>query len=284
MFDSDRVAGYFVDFSRKTLSHHAVDTRSLLPVDLAQLALGWWERMLRNDTGAEAPFADICSLLERQGERRENDRRWPYFRFIPKYALVPPWYSAMAQAEIASVFVRSYLWTGNEEHARIALEAIAPLTRAGESDLVVTAEEGPILEEAPTNPPSHILNGWIFALWGVWDTTTALADSRAAGLFDASASCLRRMITHYDVGWWSRYSLYPHPLDDLAKPYYHELHSNQLEILYRLTGFPEFRETAARWRSYDRTGRRVLAVTQKASFLAKDYPDRRRRVRDQAKA
>jgi hypothetical protein len=79
------------------------------------------------------------------------------------------------------------------------------------------------------------------------------------------------MLDQYDVGWWTRYSLYPHLLPDLAKPFYHRLHIDQVEVLYRLTGFEEFRSAARRWRGYDNHVYRIAAIAQKAMFVATRY-------------
>jgi hypothetical protein len=76
------------------------------------------------------------------------------------------------------------------------------------------------------------------------------------------------MIGSYDVGWWSRYSLYPHRLPDLAKPFYHRLHVHQLEVTARLVGEAELAETARRWAAYDTAPKRVGAIAQKALFVA----------------
>jgi hypothetical protein len=85
-----------------------------------------------------------------------------------------------------------------------------------------------------------------------------------------------RKLPQYDVGWWSKYSLYPHRLPDLAKPFYHRLHVTQLDVLYRLTGIDEFRARAARWRSFDRAPAVFTAVTSKVPFVVSNRVASRR--------
>jgi hypothetical protein len=178
----------------------------------------------------------------------------------------------MAQGQAASVFVRAHLASGRDSYAQSAQLAVEPLL-AGNSLFVSRTERGLVLEEVPSNPPSHILNGWIYALWGVWDVATGLSERRAEALFGESVLCLRRMVDAYDVGWWTRYSLYPHRRTDLAKPFYHRLHCTQAEIMYRLSGFQEFHAAARRWRGYDRPIARLRVLIQKPAF----YLERRRR-------
>jgi hypothetical protein len=270
-FDDSAVRGYFIDFRAKTMSPEVESPSRLLPADLAQLALGWWDRGLAGDQGAMEPFEYLCTLLEESAEIRRDEWRWAYHIGIRKYNIDPPTYSAMAQAQIASTFVRAYVAAANPRHAEIALAAIRPLVKEGDSDLVSLTSAGPVLEESPGSPPSHILNGWIFSLWGLWDVAVAIGDESARKTYDASLNCLRQMLDQYDLGWWTRYSLYPHLLPDLAKPFYHRLHIDQVEVLYRLTGFDEFGSAARRWRRYDTQTHRTAAIAQKMLFVATRY-------------
>jgi hypothetical protein len=265
--DGDSPRGYFIDFRAKTRATSASAPERLLPADLAQLALGWWDRGLAGEESARSRFLSTCALLEQRGLDRDGELVWPYAVPVDKLKLRPPWCSALAQSQAASVFVRAFLQTEDERFALAARRAIAPLLPGSSSGLVAITPHGPVPEEAPSNPPSLILNGWIYALWGLWDVAVGLGDVDCRSLFDASAECLRRSIDDYDVGWWSRYSLYPHRrLPDLAKPFYHRLHVDQLEVLYRLLGYPELQATARRWEAYDTRPRRAAVLAQKALF------------------
>ena len=212
----------------------------------------------------------LCTLLEERAERRGEELRWRYDIGSRKYRLEPPQYSAMAQAQAASVFVRAYSITSEARQADDALGAIMPLLDES-SDLVAETAAGSGSRESPSEPPSQILNGWIYALWGLWDVHLELGETRAREMLSASTDCLRSTLPSYDIGWWTKYSLYPHRLPDLAKPFYHRLHVDQLDVLHRLTGIAEFSEAASRWRSYDTPSRRVAAVAQKALFVASGY-------------
>jgi heparosan-N-sulfate-glucuronate 5-epimerase len=180
-------------------------------------------------------------------------------------------YSALPQAQVVSVFIRAFLLTGDVRWKSLAANALPPLLAHGSSELVFEADAGPVLEECVTDPPCHILNGWIYALWGLWEAKIALEHEGAAETFDLSLACLRSMLDAYDVGWWTRYSLYPHLLPDLAKPFYHTLHADQVEILYRLFAYPDFAEAAHRWKAYDTVLGRARAIGQKAVFVASAY-------------
>jgi hypothetical protein len=270
-FEVDAVRGYYIDFRSKTSTPEAQAPDQLLPADVAQLALGWWDRGLAGESGAVDAFWRACRMLETAAEMHTHALWWPYRVSLRKYNIEPPAYSAMAQGQAASVFVRAYHASRDERHAEIAVAAVQPLLDAGDSGLVSNTPAGPVLEEIAGRPPSHILNGWVYALWGLRDVAVGLHHKPAQQLHDASLEALRLMIPEYDTGWWTRYSLYPHRLTDLAKPFYHRLHVDQMDVLHRLTGVEEFAQASRRWRSYDTAIRRTAAVAQKALFVATRY-------------
>jgi heparosan-N-sulfate-glucuronate 5-epimerase len=254
--------GYFIDFRAKTTARTAATPSDLSPAALAQLALGWWERAVSGEPDVLPRFVGTAELLR----RRHNHALWAYQHDLPKYGLRAPWYSAMAQGQAASVFARAARLSDDAADADLAISALRPLLRRTTSGLVVQTPEGPVLEEAPSVRPSRILNGWIFALIGLWDVGEGLDDADSARAFGVGIAALERSLPLYDVGWWSRYSLYPHRLTDLAKPFYHRLHVAQLDALHRMLGIDAFAKTSRRWASHDRALPRSCALTQKAAF------------------
>jgi heparosan-N-sulfate-glucuronate 5-epimerase len=272
LFIEDRdVRGYFIDFRSKTISGFASHPGAQLPVTIAQLALGWWERHLSCEPGAAEQFDSMCRLLRETAVSEGDCALWLHSSINPKYDVEPPWISALTQAQAASVFVRAYFRAGRSEDAELAVAAVQPLIQRGRWSVVADTEYGPALEEAPSHPMSLILNGWIYALWGLRDVAVGLRHREAGEMLGASSECLLRMLPRYDVGWWTRYSLFPHMLPDLAKPFYHRLHVWQAEIMYRLTGEEDFRAAAARWLRYDRPACQARAIAQKAAFVASRY-------------
>ena len=270
-FERDGIGGYFIDFRAKTTSSSAVRPDRLVPAGLAQLALGWWERSVAGEPGALAEFRRVCALCLDRAERHGDELRWRYEGGSPKYqGSESSHYSCLAQAQMASVFVRAHAADGDSLYADSAVAAVRSL-HDPRSGLLVETSDGPALEEAPSEPPSLILNGWIYAIWGLHDVEVGLGDAHAGEMKAASIDCLRRKLPSYDVGWWTKYSLYPHRLPDLAKPFYHRLHVDQLDVMHRLTALPEFGELARRWRGYDTPARRVAVIAQKAIFVASGY-------------
>ncbi|MDX6512109.1 MAG: hypothetical protein QOE36_1613 [Gaiellaceae bacterium] len=261
-FEPEGVGAYFLDLRAKTKAASARMPSSLGAAALAQLALGWWDR----GESARAWFLVTADALADRAERRADGWRWRYEVAVPKYGLRPGWCSAMAQGQAASVFVRAHLVTGRDDYAQAALAALQPLHRATDG-LVTSTSAGPVLEEAPSAQPSHILNGWIYALWGVRDVHQGLGDHGARVLFEESAACLESMLPRYDTGWWTRYGLYPEL--DLAKPFYHRIHALQLDAMSRLTGSSRYAEYAERWHGYDTPVNRARIVARKGVALAR---------------
>lgn len=265
------VRGYYLDFSAKTTSPSAAEPSLLVPAGLAQLALGWWERGLRGEQAAYDRFRATCDALVESAAEDGDALVWRYFHEDRKYHTPPPRISCLSQAQAASVLVRRHLLDGDELYARLAMRATRPLLGDAAPTVVARLAAGAALEEAPSSPPSLILNGWIYALWGLRDVAVALGDPEARTMLEHSTDCLTTTLDRYDVGWWSRYSLYPHRLPDLAKPFYHRLHVDQLEVMHRLTSNSVFEQTADRWRRYDTSGNRIRLVAQKACFVASGY-------------
>jgi heparosan-N-sulfate-glucuronate 5-epimerase len=281
-FSTEQLHGYFIDYRAKIHSPRgqADDRRALRGLQLAQRALGWWEELLAGHPRAEDEFLGMCAALEASAERSDHGLVWPCEAAMPKYGVASPWYSAMTQAQVASVFVRAHASTGDDRYGDLAARATEPILRSQPGGFVVRTPDGPVLEKiAFHSPPSEVLNSWIFALWGLWDVALALGEERALRLFEESVECLRCRLSAYDVGWWTKYGLFPHPLPDLAKPFYHRLHVTQLDVMARLTAVPDFRETSERWARYDRPPAPAAAVASKLAFVPVNLVARRRTAR-----
>ena len=123
------------------------------------------------------------------------------------------------------------------------------------------------IEEYIVTPPTHILNGFLWALWGVYDFSLVFPDSNARELFSKCVQTLTRNLARYDTGFWSLYEQSGTKLPMLASAFYHRLHIVELRITYRLTGISLFAEVADRWENYSnsRAGR-ARAFAYKSVF------------------
>ena len=271
-----QIRGYYIDFTVKAEEPHW-PTYWLQPrekqehVATAQWGLGCFERYLNGDgeEWLEAARSAGRHLLDNQHRGGVHDGGWQHLFSMPHtYRIEPPWLSAMAQGEGASLLVRLYRETGDERYAEAARLALKPMSvPVSEGGTLAELDGAPFVEEYPTTTPSCVLNGAIFALWGYYDVGHALEDKAALETFEQLATALASSLWRYDTGYWSRYDLYPHALPNVASPAYHLLHVRQLRALARMAPRPEFEPAIARFERY-RASRlnRSRAMAQKVAF------------------
>lgn len=237
------------------------------PVSIVQLGLG---ALQLGDPELLPVVADVVAWVERTADGRGL---LPYrFPMPHTYALDPPWHSALAQGEAASLLVRAAQVLGRPELLELAERVALPLLDP-ESELVTETPDGPVLQEYPTDPPAHVLNGWLLALWGLYDlahVSTGTVARDAGHAFTAGAAAVAERIERYrtPVGW-SLYDLYSHPLPNVASPFYHRLHVAQLRRQNELAPDPRLRAVADDWsRAADALLPRSIAVARKLGFRA----------------
>ena len=237
----------------------------LWPVRLTQLGLGAWQ--LFQDTDDQGDWASvvqrICTWavtdMDAHG-RIAHELDMPH-----TYPIAAPWHSAMIQGQLASLLVRASSMSGHDYLQEQSLRACASLMDPA-LGLCAATEHGIVLEEYPADPPPHVLNGWIWALWGFYDVGAFHDDARRA--FEQGCATLAALLPAYELAsGWTRYDLYPHPLVNVASPFYHQLHIQQMDALHVMTGDLRFAEAAERWqRAFDRRSVRAIATIRKVGF------------------
>jgi hypothetical protein len=269
--DADGVRGYPIDLRVKA------QTPSWPPAELAnapdsyvgiaQYGLGAYERWLAGS--GEEWLASAQAVGQHLVDRQQADGSWLHPKPFPHtFPLGAFWRCGMAQGEAASLLVRLHLAFGDPVLADAAVRALAPLSLPREQGGVCALLDGrPWPEEYPTDPPSFVLNGAMFALWGMRDVGVGLGDAAASQAFQEGVDSLAANLHRYDNGWWSLYSLYPHPVIGVASSFYHDLHINQLQAMDLLATRPEFRPTRIRWAAYAQSPwNRRRAFASKAVF------------------
>jgi heparosan-N-sulfate-glucuronate 5-epimerase len=233
------------------------------PVSASLYALGQHTDSYRSTDNRDRNVGNFLTQARHLRLSQDSNGGWRYPVPVIRYQVAPGWYSAMAQGLAISVLLRAYDFTGERGYFDAAELAAAlllrPLCAGGCSDYDESGR--PFLEECPSDPPSHILNGALFALIGLREL-----EARTAG--DAHAAAARRLaaqLGQFDLGYWSRYDLrFAAP----ATQAYHCLHISLLQVAGRLLGDPCFSDTAVRWRSFlDRPGYRLRAAANKAWFV-----------------
>jgi hypothetical protein len=175
-----------------------------------------------------------------------------HFDFEYRSPLKAPWYSALAQGQGLSVLVRAHRDTGEARFLDAAERAFLSFTRGTEEGGVLHRDAAgrTWLEEYIVQPPTHILNGFLWAAWGIYDYHLCTGHARARALWEESVETLKQTLPSYDTGFWSLYEHSGTAIRMIASQFYHGLHIVQLRIMHRLTGADIFRETADRWQEY----------------------------------
>ena len=180
--------------------------------------------------------------------------------------LKAPWYSGLAQGQGISLLTRIYKQTGNSKYLKTAEKAFISLkTEVKDGGVIFTDENGnPWIEEYIVSPPSHILNGFMWALFGVYDYYLLTGDEKVKKSFDSFVNTLKLNLSKFDTGYWSLYDLTSSG-QNLASFFYHILHLAQLEILYIISEERVFEEWKKMWNHYlmspTKKGRALLQKT-----------------------
>jgi hypothetical protein len=242
------------------------------PIAIAQWGLANYNQFCRTeDSESRKKFLAAADWLCAHLERNQHGLSvWNHhFDWEYRSPLKAPWYSALAQGQGISLLVRAHQETRNTAYLQRAESAFESFQKStGEGGVTFTDAHGDIwFEEYIVSPPTHILNGFIWAAWGVYDYFLATGDHSAGVLFKRAVQTLLRNLDRYDLGFWSLYEQSGTLLPMVASPFYHQLHIVQLRVMHRLTGEGKFAEVADRWQSYWRSRvNRARALCYKSAF------------------
>ena len=242
------------------------------PIAIAQYGLGNYNLWKRS--GAEEGHQRFLKVAQWLVQHLEpNPWSIPvwnhHFDWEYREVLKAPWYSALAQGQGISLLVRAHLETGDDTYLNTARQAFRSLDmEIEEGGVRHTDSEGHVwLEETVVDPPTHILNGFMWAIWGLHDYALHTGDARARELYGACIDTLKATLHRFDLGFWSLYELAGTRLPMVASPFYHSLHIVQLRVMDRLHGDPLFQQYADRWQGYQRHRyNRVRSLFQKGLF------------------
>lgn len=259
-FTRNGIGGYYNDLTRK--AHWPGDTDEsgipldmwvegvpvYFPITISQMALGvydlWFERRA---PGEKERFLNLADwLLRNQDEEGGWVNPWTY---VGKPSTISK-YSAMAQGEAISVLARAFVMTADPPYLECARRAFALMARSAlEGGCADYDGDAVFLEEYPDNPRNSVLNGWIFAIFGVYDLSLLTRDESVSRTLQATLKTLENNLEAYDMGYWSYYDRRGH----VASPFYHALHSALLEALFEVTAIETFRTWSNRWRAHEKS-------------------------------
>jgi hypothetical protein len=242
------------------------------PIAIAQYGLGNYNLFLRSgDQDRRHKFLGAADwLVDNLEQNAAGLWVWNHhFDWEYRTPLKGPWYSGLAQGQGLSVLLRAHKQTEDPAYITAAERAFETFLKpTDEGGVTYLDREGYTwFEETIVDPPTHILNGFIWAAWGIYDYYLYRKSEEAARLFAEAVRTLKDHLRYFDAGFWSLYEQSGTHMKMLASPFYHHLHIIQLKVMYRLTGGSIFDEFAHRWEGYRRSkARRGLALAYKALF------------------
>lgn len=224
------------------------------PIRIAQFALhrfGVWRSS--KDRAARADFLAQAVWLRDHQQLREMPGLYRFDFPWSKYGAPPGWSSAMAQGEAISVLLRAHSIEPAGGFAEGAMRAALPFrTDISSGGVVWQSGDDLFFEEIANEHAPHVLNGCIFALFGVWELWMQSGEPWLQSLAHRCVGTLRRWLPRFDTGWWTLYSLLVSATDQphFATLKYHQFHVAQMRVLARMFDEPLFNDTASRWSSY----------------------------------
>jgi hypothetical protein len=289
-FRPGELGEYYMTFSAKAdypghydqagipmLNYHGTVGLQYNPIAIAQYSLGNYNRWARTRSPQRRhKFLAAADWLV--GHLEQNPAGlwvWNHhFDWEYRTRLKAPWYSALSQGQGLSALVRAHRETGDDRYLAAAGRAFETFLKPMDQGGVIYVDDHGYtwFEETIVDPPTHILNGFLWAAWGIYDYRLHTASLAAERLFREAVHTLKHNLRHFDVGFWSLYEQSGTRLRMLASPFYHRLHIVQLQVMHRLTGDRVFLDFARRWETYRRHRvKRSLALTYKAVFKVLYY-------------
>ena len=185
---------------------------------------------------------------------KSNRAFWEYNFEQPVFGAKPPWISAMAQGMALSVFVHAHSITCNKSYMEIAQKAFRPFMVDMKDGGVRTSlgVDAAVYEEVAGKdvPSSKILNGFVFALAGLYEYWYHTRHEEVKKAFTHGIIALKQLLPQYDGRIISLYDL--HYQRVARRGEYNLVHVDQLLWLYEVTAEPLFLKYALQFYSYER--------------------------------
>lgn len=176
--------------------------------------------------------------------------------------LKAPWYSGMAQGEALTVLSRLFEITKEERYKKYADQVFKSFLTFREADKIWISEideKGYFwIDEYPSESNCKALNGFMFAIFGLYDYWRVFESKESLGLLNASLTTIKNYLDKYrNINSLSYYCL-GHKKKSAT---YHKVHIGQLKMLYKITDDKFFQEMA---KKFERDGKHPFRLLERA--------------------
>lgn len=259
IYSLTEVKGYYNDLTTKVNEKTLLDSEGIPVnmiatgekvyawVNIAQYALGCYDIYLMDNN--KEMLNKFLFLASKILNAQEENGKWDCRSAIGSSMYTS---SCMGQGQCCCVLLRAYIETGDISYLEAAKKAIdfmlVPIQIGG---TVLKLKDGIYFEKYPPQEGkrSSVLNGWIFALFGLYDFYKFTGDKKAKEYFDLSCKTLANHLNEYDRKFWSNYDV----IGTIASPAYHELHISLLQVLADITGNSVLRIYSDKFKKYQKS-------------------------------
>ena len=212
---------------------------------MCSYALANWEMYLTtNQASYLSTFLSVAEVVKNSVEVQDG---LPLYIVYEDHTKKVGRACAMSQGEAISVLIRAHEATGKQDYLKLALRASKVFDyhygQRGVSKRLPGSKKLWYMEVG-----KYILNGHIYACWGLWELSQYTGDPDVRRRFNIGVDSLEYAIERFDNGWWSSYWL-NEPIY-IASIMYHNLHIVQLEVMSAITGSAKIAEIAWRFEKY----------------------------------
>ena len=240
-FDKDK------DGVVRWLNHRGTGETIYNPTMVAEWALITHDHYIHTKSDADlVDFKNQINWLVNTATEFGNDKVcWYYnFDFGKEKA---PWGSAISQGMAICALLRAYQFFKKQEYLDLAIKSYNLLNLDYKKGGFKFSDEKWKLWFEEDNFQQHILNGHIFALFGVYDLYRVTKEKKYHKAFMIGVDTIKDNIDIFDMGFNTKYdaiSLYP------ANNSYHYTHITQFKVLYSITNDKFFKIYANQFENY----------------------------------
>ena len=236
---TDKVSKFGLSGNELPISEPAPGIKMYFSIAIFQYGLAAYDLFLL--TKEKSYLGKVKACAEWAVSNQDPNGGWKTFTYKRPDQL----YSAMAQGEALSLLIRAHKTFLDNRYIECARKAKNFMMQSVENGGTTVYNDGYIYLYEYINDP-QVLNGWIFAAWGLFDYGKYLNDEFVIGEWKNTVEAMANKLHVYDHQYWSMY-------DDgttLANPFYHRLHIAMLNTMYDLTGIEEFLKYSQKFSQY----------------------------------
>ncbi len=268
IYSKEEIKGYYSDLTAKVNNEKYVKNNIPLflnqnneleefSIMIFQYGLGAYDLYLQK-INVKDNFEKFRATLNWAVEKQLDNGAWVTFKQQENGKV----YSSMAQGEGISLLLRGYIEFKEDKYFELAKKALQYMMKSVEENGTTEYKGNDVyLKECIQQGELVILNGWIFSLWGIYDYLKIDKDNKEIKEFyQRTILTLEKELCKFDNGYWSMYDMG----EKIASPFYHNLHIQQLKVMYDITNRDIFKDYANRFEIYERK-----FLNRKRAFIVK---------------